>query len=98
MKGEDVDIFQDEERTVGFSHVLANKLNCKHNVFFEGVSVQCLQNGLSIHVDTQNDNLPGYNWSGVLAMTRNGIRLTYNGYTRKCARHYMKRLREARCV
>ena len=98
MKGEDVHIFQDKERNVEFSNVLANKLNCKHNVFFEGVSVQCLQNGLSIHVDTQNDNVPGYNWSGVLAMTRNGTRLTYNGYTRKCARHYMKRLREARCL
>ena len=98
MKGEDVHIFQDKERNVEFSNVLANKLNCKHNVFFEGVSVQCLQNGLSIHVDTQNDNVPGYNWSGVLAMTRNGTRLTYNGYTQKCARHYMKRLREARCL
>ena len=98
MKWEDVHIFQDEERNVEFSNVLANKVNCKHNVFFESVSVQCLQNGLFIHVDTQNDSVPGYNWSGVLAMTRNGTRLTYNGYTRKCTRHYMKRLREAKCV
>ena len=98
IKGEDVHIFQDKERNAAFSHVLANKLNCKHNVFFEGVSVQCLQNGLSLHVDTQNDSVSGYNWSDVLAMTRNGTRLTHNGYTRKCAHHYMKRLREAKCV
>ena len=98
MKGKDVHIFQHEERNGEFSHVLANKLNCKHTVFFEGVSVQCLKNGLSIHVDTQNDSVPGYIWSGVLAMTRNGTRSTYNGYTRKCAPHYMKRLREVECV
>ena len=73
--------------------MLANKLNCK-----EGVSVQCLQNRLSIHIGTQNDSVPGYNWSGVLTTTRNGTRLTYNGHTRKYVCHYMKRLREAKCV
>ena len=98
MKGEDVYIFQDEERNVEFSQVPTNKLNYKLNVFFEGVSIQCLQNRLSIHVDTQNDSVTGYNWSGVLTMTRNGTRLSYNGYTRKCARYYLKRLREAKYV
>ena len=76
--------------------MLADKLNTKNNVFFEGVTVQCLQDGLSIHVDTENDSTPGYNWSGVLAMTRTGNRLTINGYTRRCAYHYMNRIRKAR--
>ena len=63
--------------------------------FFEGVSVQLLENGLGIHVDRQNDSTPGYNWSGVLAMTRDSTRLTINGYSRKCAKDFMIRLNKA---
>lgn len=57
--------------------------------------MQCLQNGRSIYFDTENDLEPGYYWSGLLAMTRKGFSLTCNGYTRRCAYHYMKQLKEA---
>ena len=77
------------------SHSLALKLNVKKDIFSKGVGVQHVEHGLGIHVDKQNDSTPGYNWSAVVAITRNGSRLTINGYPRKCAKDYMNRLGEA---
>ena len=70
MLREYIPIFHHKDRNKECSNQLGLKLNSKHDVFFEGVSVQLLENGLGIHVDRQNDSTPGYNWSGVLAMTR----------------------------
>ena len=89
MLREHVPIFHDRDRNKECSNQLGLKLNSQHDVFFEGVSVQLLENGLGIHVDRQNDSTPGYNWSGVLAMTRNSTWLTINGYSRKCAKDFM---------
>ena len=95
MLAEEIPIFPDMHRNMECSHALALKLNAKQEVFFEGVSVQYLEGGLGIHVDQQNDSIPGYNWSAVVAMTKDGSRLTINGYSRKCGNDYMKRLRKA---
>ena len=95
MLREHIPIFHHKDRNKECSNQLGLKLNSKHDVFFEGVSVQLLENGLGIHVDRQNDSTPGYNWSGVLAMTRNSTRLTINGYSRKCAKDFMIRLNKA---
>ena len=64
-------------------------------LFFEGVSVQHLEDGLGIDVDKQNDSIPGYNWSAIVSMTINGSKLMINRYSRKCAKDYMDRLGEA---
>ena len=96
MLREHIPIFHHKDRNKECSNQLGLKLNSKHDVFFEGVSVQLLENGLGIHVDRQNDSTPGYNWSGVLAMTRNSTRLTINGYSRKCAKDFMIRLNKAK--
>ena len=90
-----IPIFPDKDRNKECSDQLRLQLNSKHDVFFEGVTVQLLENSLGIHVDRQNDSTPGYNWSGVLAMTRNSTRLTINGYSRKCAKDFMIRLNKA---
>ena len=95
MIAEKMPIFQDMHRKMEFSDALAVKLNANREVFFEGVSVQHLEGELGIHVDKQNDSIPGYNWSAVVAMTKDGSRLTINGYSRKCGKDYMDRLRNA---
>ena len=95
MIAEKIPIFPDMHRNMECSHALAVKLNANQEVFFEGVSVQRLEGGLGIHVDGQNDSIPGYNWSDVVAMTKDGSRLTMNGYSRKCGKDYMARLRNA---
>ena len=95
MLAEEIPIFTDMHRNMECSHALALKLNAKQETFFEGVSVQYLEGVLGINVDQQNDSIPGYNWSAVVAMKKDASRLTINGYSRKCGKDYMKRLRKA---
>ena len=61
MVAEENPISPDTYRNMECSHALALKLKEKQEVFFEGVSVQYLEGGLRIHVDQQNDSIPGYN-------------------------------------
>lgn len=89
MLREHIPVFHDKDRNKEYSNQLGLKLNSRHDVIFEGISVQLLENSLGIHVDRQNDSIPGYNWSGVLVITRNSTRLTINGYSRKCAEDFM---------
>ena len=92
MEADEIPIFPDTHRNMECRHALALKLKAKQKVFFEGVSVQYLEGVLGIHVNQQNDSIPGYNWSSVVSMKKDGSCswLTINDYSRKCGNVSMK--------
>ena len=83
-------------RGMFFSKQLQNKLNSSVKVYFEGGTIQYIQNKLRLHVYSLNDVTSGYGWSGVLASTCLDGRLTYNGYCRKVAHDFMERVKHAK--
>ena len=96
LEHNNISVFNDEERNNLFSKELQIKLNSSVKVYFEGGTIQYIQNKLRLHVDSLNDATSGYNWSGVLANTCLHGRLTYNGYCRKVAHEFMERLEHAK--
>ena len=90
-------MFPDKERNNEFSRELGKILGLSEDINFEGVTIQCYLNDLSMHFDTENCNKQGYQYSSVLSTKINGIRVSWIGYTRKRAGSYMERKRKALC-
>ena len=88
-------LFPSKQRNIEFSKELGEILGITENIYFEGGTIQCYYNDFKLHLDTENCDKNGYQYSTVLSTIIDGVRVAWIGYTRKQAGKYMERKRKA---
>ena len=88
-------LFPSKQRNVEFSKELSEILGITENIYFEGGTIQCYYNDFEMHLDAENCDKNGYQYSTVLSTIIQGVRVAWICYTRKRAGKYMERKRKA---
>ena len=90
-----MEMFHDDERQAKFSKGFEQELMVTFCVWFEQVTLKISLGHVWLHIDVENFNRIGYDYSGVMAITIENDRYTIIGNTRKRCGLYMDRLKFA---